>query len=177
MAVVCVKLRIVAVLCTCILAVYSHNSFIKSTSTDPHGPRESVATRAYQTIEGFFNFYWKADPLATQVKFMFVCGQVGGWGKPHDPTHCSCNNPKSCVNCYRWYDAIGLEAVATYGIYMNTKNHSGMADTIYSHSPYNGDWNATAICTFIDDFSWYGLAYLRVYEWLQVREPHNIRAT
>lgn len=73
------------------------------------------------------------------------------------------------MNCYRWFDAILLESVATYGIYTNSKNHSEVAETIYDHSPYNGNWNATAICTFIDDFSWYGIAYLRVYEWLQVK--------
>ena len=131
---------------------------------DPPAP----ATRAFLTLEGFFNFYWKADPLAPQIKFVFVCGQVGGWGKPRSESQCSCDHPKSCVNCYRWFDAIGLEAVATYGIYMNTKNHSDIADTIYNHSPYNGKWNATAYCTYIDDFTWYGIAYLRVYEWLQV---------
>lgn len=136
----------------------------------PHSPLSTASMRAYQTVEGLFNFYWKADPLAKQVKFVFVCGQVGGWGKPRTPSQCSCNNPKSCVNCYRWYDAVGLETVATYGIYTNCKNHSDMADTIYNHSPYNGEWNATSKCTYIDDFSWYGIAYLRVYEWLKVTQ-------
>ena len=71
--------------------------------------------------------------------------------------------------CYRWWDAVALESVATHGIYRNTKNYSNIANTIFAHSPYNADWNATAVCTFIDDFSWYGLAYLRVYEWLKVK--------
>jgi hypothetical protein len=127
------------------------------------------ALRAYQTLEGLFNYYWKSDPLAKNIKFLFVCGQVGGWGKLHEEAVCSCNHPKSCVNCYRWYDAVALEAVATYGIYTNTKNHSDVAEVIFDHSPYNGDWNATKTCTFIDDFCWYGIAYLRVYEWLKVK--------
>lgn len=63
---------------------------------------------------------------------------------------------------------MALESIATYGIYTNTKNYSKVADMIYAHSPYNANWNATATCTFIDDFSWYGIAYLRVYEWLKV---------
>lgn len=129
---------------------------------------EVVATRAYKTLGGLFNNYWKSDPLATKIKFLFVCGQVGGWGKPRSNVECSCNNKESCVNCYRWFDAVTLEAVANYGIYMNSKNHSEVAEVIYDHSPYNGEWNATALCTFIDDFSWYGIAYLRVYEWLKV---------
>lgn len=148
----------------------SRHSFNQSDLLGPPVPLVPVATRAYETLEGFFNFYWKGDPLDTKIKFMFVCGQVGGWGKPHVESQCSCNNPKSCVNCYRWYDAVGLEAVATYGIYMNTMNHSEIAEVIYDHSPYNGDWNATAYCTFIDDFTWYGIAYLRVYEWLKVMD-------
>ena len=131
--------------------------------------KADAATRAFQTLEGLFNYYWKSDPQATNVKFLFVCGQVGGWGSPHSESECSCDHPKSCVNCYRWYDAIALESLATYGIYTQSKNHSDIAETIYDHSPYNGDWNATAACTYIDDFTWYGIAYLRVYEWLMVR--------
>lgn len=134
---------------------------LKSTLTDP-------ATRAEQTLEGLFSYYWKSDPLAKQIKFLFVCGQVGGWGEPHSEGECSCDNRTACVNCYRWFDATTLESVATYGIYMNTKNHSTVPDVIFDHSPYNAKWNAKAICTFIDDFSWYGIAYLRVYEWLKV---------
>lgn len=130
--------------------------------------RTEASSRAYQTLQGFFNYYWKSDPLAKQIKFVFVCGQVGGWGKLHAEDQCSCNDPKACVNCYRWYDAVTLESIATYGIYANTSNHSEVAEIIFNHSPYNGDWNATAKCTFIDDFTWYGIAYLRVYEWLKV---------
>ena len=133
-------------------------------------PNSSVSSqqKAYMTLEGIFNYYWKSDPSAANVKFLFVCGQIGGVGKLHEETACTCDHPKSCVNCYRWFDAVTLESIASYGIYMNTKNHSDVAETIFDHSPYNGDWNATAYCTFIDDFSWYGIAYLKVYEWLKV---------
>lgn len=138
-----------------------------------------AASWAYQTLGGLFNYYWKSDPNAQQIKFVFVCGQIGGWGSPHAEDQCSCDYPKSCVNCYRWFDAVALESVATYGIYTNTKNHSEVADVIYAHSPYNGEWDAATTCTFIDDFSWYGIAYLRVYEWLKVSPPmsscHNNR--
>ena len=65
-----------------------------------------------------------------------------------------------------------MESVATYGIrfYMNTTNHSTLPDMIYSHSPYNANWDPKTVvtCTFIDDFLWYGIAYLRVYDWLSV---------
>ena len=125
-------------------------------------------TRAEQTLQGLFNYFWKSDPLKKQIEFFFVCGQIGGWGKPRSEFECSCNHPSSCVNCYRWWDAVALESIATYGIYTKSKNYSKAADTIFAHSPYNANWNATATCTFIDDFTWYGIAYLRVYEWLQV---------
>ena len=133
-----------------------------------------ASARAYQTLEGIFNYYWKPDPLAAHIKFIFICGQVGGWGTPRSPSECSCLDQKSCVNCYRWFDAVTLESVATYGIYMKSENHSEMAEIMYDHSPYNGDWNATAICTFIDDFTWYGIAYLRVYEWLKVINKSDV---
>lgn len=124
--------------------------------------------RAELTLQGLFHYYWKNDPLRKQIEFFFVCGQIGGWGKPHSEFECSCDHPTSCINCYRWWDAVALESIATYGIYTNTKNYSEVADMIFAHSPYNAEWNATATCTFIDDFSWYGIAYLRVYEWLKV---------
>ena len=139
----------------------SGSKYVQQTTTNP-------TTRAEQTLQGLFHYYWKNDPLKKQIEFFFVCGQIGGWGKTHSEFECSCNYPSSCVNCYRWWDAVALESVATYGIYTKSKNYSKIADTIFAHSPYNANWNATAKCTFIDDFSWYGIAYLRVYEWLKV---------
>lgn len=70
-----------------------------------------------------------------------------------------------------------MEAVATYGIYTNTKpikEYADMASSIFAHSPYNANWNASGDgCTYVDDFSWYGIAYLRVYEWLKVSFFNN----
>ena len=150
---------------SCVKATGSHGQYLGS-SVDVH--TADPKTRAEQTLQGLFQYYWQSDPLKKQIEFFFVCGQIAGWGKPHSEYECSCNHPNSCVNCYRWWDAVALESIATYGIYTNSKNYSEVADMIFAHSPYNANWNATAICTFIDDFSWYGIAYLRVYEWLQV---------
>lgn len=127
----------------------------------------NASVRVEQTLKGLFQYYWRSDPARKAIQFFFVCGQIGGGGS-QELQSCSCINPKACVYCYRWWDAVALESIATYGIRTNTKNYSTIANTIYAHSPYNANWNATAACTFIDDFSWYGIAYLRVYEWLKV---------
>ena len=134
---------------------------LKSTTTDAY-------TRVDQTLNGLFYYYWRHDPMNKHTQFFFSCGQIGRGGTSNDGT-CSCNNAKICLYCYRWWDAVALESVATHGIYTNTKNHSQIADIIFAYAPYNAGWNATATCTFIDDFSWYGIAYLRVYEWIKVR--------
>ena len=135
---------------------------IRSTNTE-------ASTRADQTLQGLIHYYWLGDAIPKKhrnVKFFFACGQIGD---PSLKGLCTCGDtPNSCVNCYRWYDGVTMESVATYGVYMNTKNNSQVPDVVWAHSPYNADWNATATCTFIDDFSWYGIAYLRVYEWLKV---------
>lgn len=128
-----------------------------------------AASRAELTLKGLFNYYWKNDPRDKEIEFLFACGQLGLMGTSKQ-SQCSCYAPSSCVNCYRWWTAIMMESVATYGMYMNTSNHSGLPDVVYSHSPYNANWNPSAAvpCTYIDDFLWYGIAYLRVYDWLSV---------
>lgn len=128
---------------------------------------ETSEIRAQQALNGLIDYYWKGDPNHKNVKFFFSCSQTGGLGTSN-MGQCSCYNPGSCVNCFRWWNAVALESVATYGIYMNTTNHSTFPEMYYKHSPYNAEWNATELCTYIDDFLWYGLAYLRVYEWLGV---------
>ena len=135
---------------------------VESTSAD-------ALTRVEQTLQGLFHYFWRNDPARKKIQFFFACGQIGGGGS-QQYGDCSCDNPETCVYCYRWWDAVALESVATYGIYTNTKpqNYSQIASIIFAHSPYNANWNATATCTFIDDFTWYGIAYLRVYEWLKV---------
>lgn len=122
-------------------------------------------SRAMQTMQGLFHYYWRQDPQVKQIGFFFACGQIGG---EDGGQSCTCENTASCTSCYRWWDAIAMESVATYGIYTNSKNHSNIADTIFAHSPYNSNWPGKTYCTFIDDFAWYGIAYLRVYEWLKV---------
>lgn len=128
------------------------------------------AVRVNQSLQGLFHYYWTSDPEAKTIKFFFACGQIGGGGSPYKWNKCSCNDPTACVNCYRWWDAVALESVATHGIYTNNTEYAEIADIIFAHSPYNSEWNAhtTQLCTFIDDFTWYGIAYLRVYEWLKV---------
>lgn len=127
----------------------------------------TAENRTALTLNGLFNYYWKTDPSHKKIQFFFVCAQIGEIGTSK-AGQCSCVNPSSCVNCYRWWSAISLEAVATYGILMNTTNHSRLPEMFYDHSPYNADWDAATSCTFIDDFLWYGIAYLQVYEWLGV---------
>ena len=127
-----------------------------------------ATSRATNALDGLLHYFWEHDPRAKPIGFFFACGQIGGWGGPAVWNKCSCNTKDACTDCYRWWDAISLESIATYGIYTNSKRNSTIPKTIYTHSPYNDKWNATAICTFIDDFLWYGIAYLRVYEWLKV---------
>ena len=129
----------------------------------------TAINRTVATLNGIFNYYWKTDPNNKNVQFLFVCGQIGEIGTSN-AGQCSCYEPKKCVNCYRWWTAILLESVASYGILMNTSNHSHVPDMIFNHSPYNAEWDPTTAysCTYIDDFLWYGIAYLRVYDWSNV---------
>ena len=119
--------------------------------------------RAQQAMQGLFHYYWRQDAQVKRIEFFFACGQIGdGSGL------CTCESTVSCTSCYRWWDAVAMESVATYGMYTGSKNNSKIADTIFAHSPYNSNWPGQKYCTFIDDFAWYGIAYLRVYEWLKV---------
>ena len=140
-----------------------------ATNIDVRSINTNASTRAEQTIQGLLQYYWLADAMPKNnpdVRFFLACGQIGN---PTFDGSCSCgNSPDWCVNCYRWYDGVTLESVATHGIYTKSKVNAHVADVVYAHSPYNAGWNATAVCTFMDDFSWYGIAYLRVYKWLQV---------
>ena len=135
-------------------------SYYKSTTAD-------AATRAELTLNGLFHYFWKNDPNSKGIQFFFACGQIGGAGTQNNG-QCSCENPTSCTNCYRWWDALAMESVANYGIYMKTKNNSDIVNIIYAHSPYNAKFDGTNFCTYVDDFVWYAMAYLRFYEWLGV---------
>ena len=127
-----------------------------------------VAIRANETLQGLFYYYWAHDPDAKKIGFFFACGQIGGMGNPNEWRQCVCYSRTACVNCYRWWDAVALESIANYGIYTKTKQYANIPDVVFAHSPYNANWDASISCTFVDDFSWYGIAYLRVYDWLQV---------
>ncbi len=61
-----------------------------------------------------------------------------------------------------------METVATYGLYANTTNNSDVPEIIFEHSPYNGNWDGVNFFTFVDDFAWFGIAYLKVFDWLKV---------
>ena len=124
-------------------------------------------SRSELTLKGLYNYYWKNDPNHKKIKFLFACGQLGQMGTASQ-SQCSCYSPSSCINCYRWWTAIMMESMATYGIFTNTSNYSALPNIVYSHSPYNAEWDAVASCTYVDDFLWYGIAYLRVYDWLSV---------
>ena len=144
-------------------------SFCSGSRSSHTGDLPDPESRAADALDGLFHYYWTHDTNDESVQFFFSCGQVGGWGQAdYQWNKCSCNNKKSCMACYRWWDAIALESIASYGIYTKSKRNYTVADMIYDHSPYNGNWDAKASCTYIDDFLWYGIAYLRVYEWLKV---------
>ena len=127
----------------------------------------NATARATSTLNGIFNYYWKNDPNHKKIQFLFVCGALGDVGTSSSG-QCSCYSTENCINCYRWWTAVTMESVATYGVFMNTTNHSQLPGIVFAHSPYNAKWDATASCTYVDDFLWYGIAYLRVYDWLQV---------
>ena len=166
------KLVVTTALLMCVLIMSECKEL--STTTD------SGYSRAQQTLNGLVDYFWNHDPVAKNISFFFACGQIGGQGSPADWTKCSCNNQASCLNCYRWWDAVAMESLATYGIYTNTSNHSNIPALVFDHSPYNGEFSGYSY-TFIDDFAWYGIAYLRVYEWLNVRISklwfHELNAT
>lgn len=130
-------------------------------------PLPTAAVRVNHTISGLFQYFWEIDPQHPKIGFFFSCGQIGGWGAPAKWNKCGCNTPTACTDCYRWWDAVTLESIATHGIYTNSQYQAITAENMISHSPYNHRWNATAVCTFMDDFTWYAIAYLRVYEWLK----------
>ena len=126
----------------------------------------AASVRTQKTLQGLVEHYWDHDPADKDIGFFFSCGQIGGQGSPANWKECSCNNPSSCLDCYRWWDAVAMESMATYGLHTNTSNHSTVPDTVFAHSPYNA--NYVGYSTFMDDFAWYGIAYLKVYEWLNV---------
>lgn len=139
----------------------------KQSTMSPDSSPTTGEQRARLTLSGLMDYYWDHDPVAKNISFFFACGQIGGMGSPNKWSKCSCYNQESCLNCYRWWDAVAIESLATYGMYTNSTNNSDVADSVFDHSPYNGDWPGYHK-TFVD----YGISYLRVYEWLNVRYFH-----
>ena len=128
--------------------------------------QDDAPSRVNQALDGLMNYYWNKDSANDKIGFFFSCGQIGGNGE--DWKRCSCSNDASCINCYHWWDAVSVESLATYGLYTNTTNHSDVPEVVFDHSPYNANWDGVNFFTFVDDFAWFGIAYLRVFEWLKV---------
>eukprot|EP00117_Sycon_ciliatum_P015413 scpid38547/ scgid1535/ Mannan endo-1,6-alpha-mannosidase DCW1; Defective cell wall 1; Endo-alpha-1-&gt len=114
----------------------------------------------------------------TAASFYFSCGQMGGfapYGGSGSVYTCGCESDwlYSCTNCYRWWSASALEASINYCMATGqSPNSTGIcgkvhqiAESMWIHSPYNAHWDARIKQVFVDDFSWYALAYLRVYDW------------
>ena len=149
-----------------------------STASSPSLPQQRLEASLPQqrldaSVDGLFAYWWRSNVSANVTGFFFSCGQIGGTppgGTPWD--ECKCDNAETCTNCYRWWDAVALEALASRGILFNTSEHAAMARTFLDHSPYNGDFPLN--CSYVDDFAWYLLAYIRVFEWL--REPRFLAA-
>ena len=160
------RMNHLALILTLLLTTAGMHSHIFGAATKIQSPVTEANSRAEQTMQGLFHYYWRQDYQVKQIEFFFACGQIGGADRGQA---CTCENSVSCTACYRWWDAVAMESIATYGIYMNSTNYSKIADTIFAHSPYNSNWPADTRCTFIDDFAWYGIAYLRIYEWLKVQ--------
>lgn len=135
--------------------------------------------RASAAVDGLFEYYQKAEPrVADPAKFFFSCGQIGGSAPEDEPplvaSECRCEDESDfgCVNCYRWWSAVALEALASFAIASElTSADAGgarileAARSTWKHAPYNAEWNATEHPTWVDDFAWYGLAYARLYDW------------
>lgn len=145
----------ISALCLVVVLLSCSSADDKIVSTDVH-------IRAQQTLEGLLHYYWETDPQYKKIGYFSACGDIG------DPCYCESPSPSACASCYRWWDAIAMESIATYGIYAQTKNNSVIPSIIFAHSPYNANWPGDVSCTYVDDFAWYGLAYLRTYEWLKV---------
>ena len=131
-------------------------------------PSASPESRVQEAIDGLFEYFWSNDPQDSSIGFFFACGEIGGLGPyAKNWTECSCDSPDYCPGCYRWWDATILESIADHGIFNKTTQRASVADNFFAHSPYNSHWSS---CTYIDDFLWYGITYLKVYEWIDVSE-------
>ena len=122
------------------------------------------------------------DPAAVNkpAQFYFSCGQIGGLGGHNQvgtvsPDKCQCESDWmfGCTSCYRWWSAVALEASVNYCIATGLPwNSTGLCGDVFNrsvsmwaHAPYNKYWDGSISAVYVDDFTWYALAYLRVYDW------------
>ena len=155
------------ILCVFAIVLLAFQQVLSRSSESPKlSDLHQVIQRANQTLQGLFHYYWEQDQggIDQNIKFFFVCGQIG-----EGSDGCYCSSTKPCLECYRWWDAVALESISSFGVLTNSTSYANTADIFYTYAPYNSQWNATEQCTFVDDFAWYAIAYLRVYEWLKVR--------
>ena len=88
-----------------------------STASSPSLPQQRLEASLPQqrldaSVDGLFAYWWRSNVSANVTGFFFSCGQIGGTppgGTPWD--ECKCDNAETCTNCYRWWDAVALEAL------------------------------------------------------------------
>ena len=86
----------------------------------------------------------------TAAEYLFCCGQVGGSAPPGsfgaDPGRCTCVSdwPRACENCYRWWSAVGLEAMVNFALAAGLAPGSDLArpilsyaESLHTHAPYS----------------------------------------
>ena len=119
--------------------------------------------RINATIAGLQRYYLNATG-----NYYTCCGQTGGSGGAA-PFGCACGRADlaNCLHCYRWWATQGLQAfieaerlgVIERGLVLST------AEAMLAHSPYNKDFGSTMPWVYIDDYAWYVLVFLRMFEW------------
>eukprot|EP00299_Pterocystis_sp_00344_P016386 c8222_g1_i2.p1 GENE.c8222_g1_i2~~c8222_g1_i2.p1 ORF type:complete len:579 (+),score=91.41 c8222_g1_i2:35-1771(+) len=131
------------------------------------GALPSSDIRVNQTLDGLFTYSWMSGNDGVPFGFWFACGQIGGCGDNNPPWYqCRCENKTFpvCTQCFRWWDAVILESIISISEYRNDSSYEYLPELIFSRSPYNSTWPPH--CSYVDDFAWYTLLYLRVHEWL-----------
>ncbi|KAL1504220.1 hypothetical protein AB1Y20_010629 [Prymnesium parvum] len=116
------------------------------------------------------------------ASLFFACGQIGGSAPPAAhaaASQCLCQSdwPFACENCYRWWSAVAAEASIDLALAAKLPPASAaggriaaLVESMWTHAPYNGRWDASARPTWVDDFAWYALAYLRMFDWTGERK-------
>ena len=96
------------------------------------------------------------------------CGQNGGLGHAPSSFECKCESGPFCKNCYRWWNAVAVQSLITWSQAMPSavpRNETiRLIETMRAHSPYTT--RADPAWGYIDDYLWYVLLWMDVYEWL-----------